>query len=133
NEAPPSIMSVFLGDTLTKIFESMVGGAGYTPGSNASMDLGARQLANLFKDNTDRNRTSPFAFTGNKFEFRACGSSASIGYPLSILNAAIADVFSETNKLIKEHLAAGKSLDEALQAVTTKWYSNARNVVFNGD
>lgn len=133
NEAPPSIMSVFLGDTLTKILDSMVAGGKYVPGNKTAMDLGASQLANLFKDNTDRNRTSPFAFTGNKFEFRACGSSASIAYPLSILNAAVADVFQETNKFIEEQLAAGKTADEALIAVIHKWYGNAKAVVFNGD
>ncbi|MFY7992224.1 MAG: glutamine synthetase III [Bacteriovoracaceae bacterium] len=133
NEAPPSIMSVFLGDTLTKIFDSMVDGGKYVPGNKTAMDLGTNQLADLFKDNTDRNRTSPFAFTGNKFEFRACGSSASIGFPLSILNAAVADVFKETNKIIEAELAAGKSTDEAMVAVITKWYSHARHAVFNGD
>jgi glutamine synthetase len=133
NEAPPSIMSVFLGDTLTRIFESMVSGGKYVPSVRAAMDLGARQLADLIKDNTDRNRTSPFAFTGNKFEFRACGSSASIGFPLSVLNAAIVDIFAETNLLIEDELAKGKSVDEALMAVILKWYGNAQSVVFNGD
>jgi glutamine synthetase len=133
NEAPPSIMSVFLGDTLTKIFESMISGGKYVASSNTLLDLGTRQLADLARDNTDRNRTSPFAFTGNKFEFRACGSSASIGYPLSILNAAVVDVFAETNTLIEGELAKGKSVDDALTAVILKWYGNAQKVVFNGD
>lgn len=133
NEAPPSIMSVFLGDTLTKIFESMVSQGKYVHSARQTLDLGARQLADIFKDNTDRNRTSPFAFTGNKFEFRACGSSASIGYPLSILNAAIVDIFEETNKIIETEIASGKSVDEALIAVVLKWYGNAQAVVFNGD
>lgn len=133
NEAPPSIMSVFLGDTLTKIFESMVSQGKYVHSARQTLDLGTRQLADVFKDNTDRNRTSPFAFTGNKFEFRACGSSASIGYPLSILNAAIVDIFEETNKLIETEIAAGKSVDDALIAVVLKWYGNAQPVVFNGD
>lgn len=133
NEAPPSIMSVFLGDTLTKILDSMVSGGKYVHSARQVLDLGARQLADLFKDNTDRNRTSPFAFTGNKFEFRACGSSASIGYPLSILNACIVDIFEETNKIIETEIAAGKSADDALMAVVLKWYGNAQRVVFNGD
>lgn len=133
NEAPPSIMSVFLGDTLTKIFESMISGGQYVHEARKTLDLGARQLADLFKDNTDRNRTSPFAFTGNKFEFRACGSSASIGYPLSILNAAVVDIFEETNKLIEDELAKGKSVDDAMIAIVLKWYANAQSVVFNGD
>jgi glutamine synthetase len=133
NEAPPSIMSVFLGDTLTKILESMVSSGKYVASARQTLDLGTRQLADIFKDNTDRNRTSPFAFTGNKFEFRACGSSASIGYPLSILNACIADIFEETNKIIEDELSKGKSSDEALMSVILKWYGNAQAVVFNGD
>lgn len=133
NEAPPSIMSVFLGDTLTKILDSMISGGKYVASGKTLLDLGARQLADLVKDNTDRNRTSPFAFTGNKFEFRACGSSASIGYPLSVLNAAVADIFEETNKLIEDELSKGKSVDDALSAVILKWYGNASKVVFNGD
>jgi glutamine synthetase len=133
NEAPPSIMSVFLGSTLTSIFDSMISGGKYVASNKTLLDLGARQLADLVKDNTDRNRTSPFAFTGNKFEFRACGSSASIGYPLSILNAAVADVFEETNKIIEDEMSKGKSSDEALTTVILKWYGNAQKVVFNGD
>jgi glutamine synthetase len=133
NEAPPSIMSVFLGDTLTKILETMVSSGKYVASARQTLDLGTRQLADIFKDNTDRNRTSPFAFTGNKFEFRACGSSASIGYPLSILNACIVDIFEESNKIIEDELSKGKSSDEALMAVILKWYGNAQAVVFNGD
>lgn len=133
NEAPPSIMSVFLGETLTGIFESMIGGEKFVPKDKVAMDLKTNQLADLFKDNTDRNRTSPFAFTGNKFEFRACGSSASIAYPLSILNAAVADVFAEANQFLSEQIGAGKSSDDALQALTLKYYKNAKPVVFNGD
>jgi glutamine synthetase len=133
NEAPPSIMSVFLGSTLTNILDTMLSGAKYVDSGKTLLDLGARQLADLVKDNTDRNRTSPFAFTGNKFEFRACGSSASIGYPLSILNAAIVDIFAETNKIIESELAQGKSIDDALTTVILKWYGNAQKVVFNGD
>lgn len=133
NEAPPSIMSVFLGSTLTNILDSMISGGKYVHSAQTLLDLGARQLADLFKDNTDRNRTSPFAFTGNKFEFRACGSSASIGYPLSILNAAVADIFEETNKILEDEMAKGKSADEAMTTVILKWYGNAQKVVFNGD
>ena len=133
NEAPPSIMSVFLGDTLQKIVEAIISGNAYIAADKKLLDLGARQLANLAKDNTDRNRTSPFAFTGNKFEFRACGSSASPGYPLSILNAAVADVFEETNAFLESEIAAGKSINDALAALSYKWYTNAQNIIFNGD
>ncbi len=133
NEAPPSIISAFLGDTLTNIFESITGNNSYTPEGKTTLDLGANQLAGLLKDNTDRNRTSPFAFTGNKFEFRAVGSSASIGWPMSILNAAVNEVLAETNILLKKEIEAGKSVDEALLFIAKHWYKNSSKVVFGGD
>lgn len=133
NEAPPSIISAFLGDTLTKILDGMVSGNAYKANTQAFLDMGANQLAGLAKDNTDRNRTSPFAFTGNKFEFRACGGSAAIGFPLSILNACVADVLKETNAFLEAEIKNGKSVDEALVEVTKKWYSHCSKVVFNGD
>lgn len=133
NEAPPSIMSVFLGDTLNSIVQAIISGSAYVASDKKFLDLGAKQLANLAKDNTDRNRTSPFAFTGNKFEFRACGSSASPGYPLSILNAAVCDVFEETNAFLEAEIAAGRSVNDALSAVAKKWYTHAQNIIFNGD
>ncbi|MBL7666194.1 MAG: glutamine synthetase III [Bacteriovoracaceae bacterium] len=133
NEAPPSIISVFLGETLTNIMESLISNAAYKPNGKIVLDLGANQLAQLLKDTTDRNRTSPFAFTGNKFEFRAVGSSAAVGWPVSILNAAIDDILGETNTLIKEYIASGKTIDESLIMIAQKWYKNARNVVFGGD
>lgn len=133
NEAPPSIMSVFLGDTLNSIVQAIISGNAYVAADKKFLDLGARQLANLAKDNTDRNRTSPFAFTGNKFEFRACGSSASPGYPLSILNAAVTDVFEETNAFLEAEIASGKSVNDALAKIAHKWYTKAQAIIFNGD
>ena len=132
NEAPPSIMSVFLGDTIQKVFDSLLSNSDYTS-SKESLDTGVNQLVNLAKDNTDRNRTSPFAFTGNKFEFRAVGSSAAIGYPLAILNAAVSEVIQESNEMIKKSLGAGKSIDESLTEVTVHWLKNSGKVIFNGD
>ncbi len=92
NEAPPAIISVFLGDFLTKIVDGIVSGsvASLSPG-DAMIELGVARIPAIAKDNTDRNRTSPFAFTGNKFEFRAVGSSASISFPVVCLNAAVVD------------------------------------------
>lgn len=132
NEAPPSIISVFLGDTINNIFESILGNGSFTP-TQENLDTGVNQLMNLAKDNTDRNRTSPFAFTGNKFEFRAVGSSAAVGYPLAILNAAVSEVIQESNELIKKSMGAGKSVDEALAELTLHWLKNCQQVVFNGD
>jgi glutamine synthetase len=133
NEAPPSIISVYLGDTLEKIMNAIVDGKTFTPSGSNVLDLGAKQLAHLLKDNTDRNRTSPFAFTGNKFEFRACGGNASIGFPLSILNAAVADVFADSNEWLEKEIKAGKKVDEALLELTKKWMTDSKHVVFNGD
>jgi glutamine synthetase len=92
NEAPPAIISVFLGDFLTKIVDGIVSGrVANLAAGQAMIELGVSRLPAIAKDNTDRNRTSPFAFTGNKFEFRAVGSSASISFPTACLNAAVAD------------------------------------------
>lgn len=92
NEAPPAIISVFLGDFLSRICQNIAdGNFANLPAGQAMMELGVSRLPTLAKDNTDRNRTSPFAFTGNKFEFRAVGASASISWPTTVLNAAVAD------------------------------------------
>ncbi len=134
NEAPPSIISVYLGDTLGRIFSSINDGKTFTPEENKNFDLGAHQLANLLRDNTDRNRTSPFAFTGNKFEFRAVGGAAAVGFPQTILNAALVDVLEESNKMIEALIAEGKSVDHALGEVISKWTKHCYNkIVFNGD
>ncbi len=133
NEAPPSIISAYLGDTLEKVFTAIKDGKSFTSNDDKTMDLMATQLANLSKDNTDRNRTSPFAFTGNKFELRACGSEMAIGLPLSILNGAVAEVLNETAEKIEKLVAAGKSTEQAMQEVTKELISHAYPVIFNGD
>ena len=128
NEAPPSIISAFLGDTLTAILEAYAAGKAYEATDAGFLDLGADQLARLVKDNTDRNRTSPFAFTGNKFE-----SSQNVGVPLTILNAAVADVFNDVNVTIEKEKAAGKKVEDILIEITKDLYNNSKKVVFNGD
>ncbi len=133
NEAPPSILSMFLGETLTAIFEKLAAGESYKPSGETFLDMGAKGLAQLLKDNTDRNRTSPFAFTGDKFEFRAVGGSAAIGFPVAILNAAVADVFKEANTFLVEQKQQGQNRNEALMALAKKFYQQAAPVVFNGD
>ena len=133
NEAPPSIISVFLGDTLTKILEAYAAGETYTDETVGFLDLHADQLARLVRDNTDRNRTSPFAFTGNKFEFRAVGSKANVGIPMTVLNGAVADVFNDMNDRIRKEKEAGKSIDDILMGITKDLYNNCSKVVFNGD
>ncbi|MBT6325640.1 MAG: glutamine synthetase type III [Bdellovibrionales bacterium] len=133
NEAPPSIISVYLGDTIQKIFESIMNNQTFTPDIDNSLDMGANQLAGLLKDNSDRNRTSPFAFTGNKFEFRAVGSSQAIGFPLTILNGAVASVLKESNKILEKEISGGKGIEESLFALSKKWILSSKQTVFNGD
>jgi len=135
NEAPPSIISVFLGETLEKIYDSILDGKSFNPEGSNTIDLGVNQLAALLKDNTDRNRTSPFAFTGNRFELRAVGSSMPVGLPLSILNAAIAEGFKEVNEIFEAKMKADPSLtvDKLLLSITKDFMSESKNVVFNGD
>lgn len=133
NEAPPSIISIFLGDTLTAIFEAYSKGEAYSKEGEDFLDLRADQLARLVKDNTDRNRTSPFAFTGNKFEFRAVGSSANVGIPMTILNSAVADVMNDMNDRIAKEKNEGKAIDDILIGIIKDLYNNSSKVVFNGD
>ncbi|MAZ44498.1 MAG: glutamine synthetase type III [Legionellales bacterium] len=133
NEAPPSIISAFIGENLDNIFSSMLAGEEFCPRAAAMLDMGVSNLAKLKKDNTDRNRTSPFAFTGNKFEFRAVGSSQPVGFPLSILNAAVAEVLHDTNHEIKTRLDEGKDIEQALKEVTLHWLKQSKQVIFNGD
>lgn len=133
NEAPPSIISAYLGDTLDKIFHTIMEDKSFTPRSNNVIDLGTNQLAHLLQDNTDRNRTSPFAFTGNKFEFRAVGSSHAIGFPMTVLNAAVTDIFVEANTFLEKEQAAGQSVDQSLMSLIKKLMGNSLKAVFNGD
>ena len=101
NEAPPSIISVYLGEVLGGIFDSLRKGETLTGAAKEVIDMGVSQLAHLLKDNTDRNRTSPFAFTGNRFEMRAAGSHCAVGLPLMTLNSAVAEVFSSQMFFLK--------------------------------
>ncbi len=133
NEAPPSIISAYLGDTIDKIFHAIMEDKAFTPTTNNVINLGTNQLAHLLKDNTDRNRTSPFAFTGNKFEFRAVGSSHAIGLPMTILNAAVTDVFLEANAYLETEQAKGQSVDQSLISLIKKFMTTSNKVIFNGD
>ncbi len=133
NEAPPSIISVFLGDTLTKIYDALESGSEFKPIDDQWLDMGAGQLADLLRDNTDRNRTSPFAFTGNKFEFRAVGSSQNAGFPLSILNAAMTDALISATAELEKSLNSGKGIEDALLDLIRTNYKRSKNVVFGGD
>lgn len=134
NEAPPAIMSVFLGDMLNRILNEIDKGTLADKGAEqAVIKLGVSQIPEVAKDNTDRNRTSPFAFTGNKFEFRAVGSSASTAFPVTVLNAAIAEGMSDVVALLKEALKGGKKPEEAIMETVRKVVRETEKVRFEGN
>src|SRR3954466_11136957 len=117
NEAPPAIISVFMGNTLTKVIDAIATGKSATSAEQEMIKLGVARLPEIEKDNTDRNRTSAFAFTGNKFEFRAVGSSASIAFPIVLLNAAVAESIEEIREQIRAGAKRGKSQEDVVLAV----------------
>lgn len=129
NEAPPAIVSVFFGDQLCEILDSIVDGTAHSYKSSHRIELGVTSLPTLPIDISDRNRTSPFAFTGNKFEFRMVGSSQSIATPNTYLNAAVAQVLSE----FAEKLERAPDKIVAIQAIIKESYTAHRKVVFNGN
>ena len=123
NEAPPAIISIFLGGELEKVFDTLVAGEGdpNTPGS--FLELGASVLPRLPMHGGDRNRTSPFAFTGNKFEFRALGSSMSLAFPNTVLNTIVAEAIDDLAGKLKEKLDGGAELGAAVSEVVRDAYS----------
>lgn len=131
NEAPPAVVSVFLGDELTEILKSIENGE-YFAGSRAvQMDIGAKVLPHFVKDNTDRNRTSPFAFTGNKFEFRMLGSEASVANPNIILNTAVAECVHQFAEQLKD--VPDDKMDDAIHELIKKTITDHKRVIFNGN
>jgi len=131
NEAPPAVVSVFLGDELTEILKSIENGE-YFAGSRAvQMDIGAKVLPHFVKDNTDRNRTSPFAFTGNKFEFRMLGSEASVANPNIILNTAVAECVHQFAEQLKD--VPEDKMDDAIHELIRKTITDHKRVIFNGN
>ncbi len=130
NEAPPAIISVFLGAELEKIFEAIATGEGdpHTPGSY--LGLGTPVLPPLPKDGGDRNRTSPFAFTGNKFEFRALGSSMSLAFPNTVLNTIVAEAIDDLSDKLESHRG---DVAEGVAAVVKESYSANKPICFMGD
>ena len=131
NEAPPAIISVFLGEQLTNILENIEKGM-VTKATNAEIiDLGISALPQVSKDNTDRNRTSPFAFTGNKFEFRAVGSSQNIASPALVINTIVAESLDELADKIKAKET--KNINQAVMEVLKSEIKTIKPVLFNGD
>lgn len=135
NEAPPAIISVFLGATLTEVLDELEknGNIKIEKGDNMYMKLGISKIPEIILDNTDRNRTSPFAFTGNKFEFRAVGSQANVAGPMTALNVIVADVLKGMYKDIEKEMAAGKEKKIAIVNVLRKYIKDSKKVRFEGD
>ena len=129
NEAPPAIMSVFLGDELTDVIDSIEKGVDYHDKEKTLMSIGATVLPHIPKDTTDRNRTSPFAFTGNKFEFRSLGSTASISGPNVILNTIVAESLAE----FADELEKADDFDAALDTLLRREIVAHKRIIFNGN
>ena len=129
NEAPPAILSMFLGDELTGILEAIAEDREYFARERTDMETGVNVLPHFLRDTTDRNRTSPFAFTGNKFEFRSPGSSQSIAVPTTMLNSIVADELDG----FYEELKDAPDFGEALQHLIRRTIIENKNIVFNGD
>lgn len=133
NEAPPAIMSVFLGEQLTNVLNDLEKGVTTKQLDPMWIPFGIDKIPPVLKDNTDRNRTSPFAFTGNKFEFRAVGASANSAIPITTLNTIVAGQMIETKKLIDAAMKGGKSFKDAATEVLRKLYKESKAVCFEGN
>ncbi len=133
NEAPPAIISIFLGAELEKVFTAIASGEAAVSSDNGFLGLGTPVLPPLPLHSGDRNRTSPFAFTGNRFEFRMAGSSSSLGLPNTVLNTITAEAIDEMAGQLESVLDGGASLDEAVVAVVKDAYNDSKQIVFGGD
>ncbi len=134
NEAPPAIISVFLGDQLTDVLEQIAeSGSARSSKQGGLLGLGTPVIPSLPQHAGDRNRTSPFAFTGNKFEFRAPGSSQSISFPATVLNTIMAESLDEMCSMLEAKLHEGVSFEDALRTLLANEIRRVRRIVFNGD
>ena len=131
NEAPPAIVSIFLGDELTDVLKSIENDTFFSNKHAIQMDIGAKVLPHFIKDTTDRNRTSPFAFTGNKFEFRMLGSAASVANPNIVLNTAVAEVLAEFSAALKD--VPEEEMESAVHALLKKTIEEHKRIIFNGN
>lgn len=129
NEAPPAIISMYLGDDLGELVDSIINGREYVSKGKQKMKTGVDVLPDFMKDTSDRNRTSPFAFTGNKFEFRALGSSLNIACPNYMLNTMVAEELSEFYDELKD----ADDMDAAIKALVKKVFTEHQNIIFNGN
>jgi glutamine synthetase len=133
NEAPPAILSIFLGDMLTDIFEQIEKGGAKSTKHGGVLDTGVLVLPKLPRDAGDRNRTSPFAFTGNKFEFRAVSSNQSIGYPNIVLNLAVTESIDYIATELEKAVKGGKTLNQAVAELLPKVIKENKQIIFNGN
>ena len=133
NEAPPAILSIFLGDMLTDIFGQIEKGGAKSTKPGGILDTGVSVLPKLPRDAGDRNRTSPFAFTGNKFEFRAVSAGQSIAFPNIALNVAVTEALDYIATELEKDLKDGKKLDTAVKALLTKMIKDNKRIIFNGN
>lgn len=131
NEAPPAIVSIFLGDELTAVLQAIENDEYFNEKGAVQMDIGAKVLPHFVKDNTDRNRTSPFAFTGNKFEFRMLGSAASVANPNIILNTAVAEVLRQFSEKLEK--VPAEELLSAVHKLVKDTVIAHKRVLFNGN
>ena len=131
NEAPPAIVSIFIGDELTEILKSIEEDKFFNAHKTIQMDIGAHVLPHFTKDTTDRNRTSPFAFTGNKFEFRMLGSSASVASPNVVLNTAVAEALAQFYKELEG--TAPEDMETAVHELIKRAIRKHKKVIFNGN
>ena len=129
NEAPPAILSIFLGEELTTLLESIESGKHHDNAKRERMNMGAEIIPQIRKDNTDRNRTSPFAFTGNKFEFRMLGSASSVSDTNVMLNTMVADVFSQ----FADRLENATDFNNEINSIIKETMDNHKRIIFNGD
>ncbi|HQO57399.1 MAG TPA: glutamine synthetase III [Candidatus Omnitrophota bacterium] len=133
HEAPPAIISIFLGEQLTDIIEQIENGEAKHSKSGGVLEIGVDSLPNLPRHATDRNRTSPFAFTGSKFEFRAVGSNMSLAGPNIILNTIVADAISDICSQLEKDLSAKKDFNASLQRILKNIIKTHKRIIFNGD
>ena len=133
DEAPPSIISVFVGSALEQVLTDMKGG-NFTELTGLEMiQAGLKYVPQIEKDNTDRNRTAPIAFTGNKFEFRAVGSAQPLGFPNTVLNTAMAESIQSLTEMIRVEISSGKNREDAILAALSALLNQCDRVVFNGN
>ena len=135
SEAPPAVTSVFIGEQLTSVLNEMEskGDLKVEKGDNIYMKMGIDKIPEIILDNTDRNRTSPFAFTGDKFEFRAVGSDANVSNPMMVLNVIVADQLEKFHKTVSKELDAGRDKRVAIVEVLREYIKKSKSIRFEGD